>query len=147
MAGGAYRGGVDAEADGRRRRGLLLAGIVLVIGLPLTITNWVSERNVDRQADALADDLRRAGRQIDDVAGLAAEELTSTWDGSGEPLLDALGHQEEFTGAAFGTTGISLSYETSWGFARRCIHLLLRDDAPVRTEITDTASCQPLGIE
>ncbi len=135
------------EADGRRRRGLILAGIVLVIGLPLTVTNWVSERNVDRQADALADDLRRAGRQVDDVAALAADESTSPREASDEPLLDALGHRDEFTGAAFGTTGISVSYETSWGFARRCIHLLLRDEAPVRTEITDSASCQPLGIE
>lgn len=138
---------MDQDADGRRRRGLILAGIVLVVGAPLMVTTWLSERNVDRQAVALADDLRRAGRQVEDVEALAADELAASWDGSGEPLVEALGHGEEFTGAAFGTTGISLSYETSWGLARRCVHLLLRDDAPVRTEITDSASCQPLGIE
>ena len=138
---------MDEDAGGRRRRGLVLAGIVLVVGVPLLVALWLSDRNVDREADRLAEDLRRAGRQVDDVAGLSADETTSVWDGSDEPLLDALGHRDELTGAAFGTTGISLSYETSWGLARRCVHLLLRDDAPVRTAITDSASCQPLLIE
>lgn len=146
-AGGAYRGSVDGDAGGRRRRGLVLAGIVLVVGVPLLVALWLSDRNVDRQAEALADDLRRAGRQIDDVAALAADETPSVRDGSEQPMLDALGHRDEFTGAAYGTTGISLSYETSWGLARRCVHLLLRDDAPIRTAITDSATCRPLGIE
>lgn len=137
----------DADADGRRRRGLVLAGIVLVVGVPLTVTTWLSERNVDRQASELAEDLRRAGRQVDDVSGLAGAELTSYWDDEGNPLAEALGHGEAFRGAAFGTTGISLAYETSWGLANRCVHLLLRDDAPVLTEITDSASCQPLAID
>lgn len=118
-----------------------------MIGVPITLTTWLSERNVDREADALAEDLRRAGRQVDDVAALSSDELTSMWDGSGHPLEDALGHGDQFRGAAFGDTGISLAYESSWGFSRRCVHLLLRDDAPVRTEITDSATCQPLGIE
>ena len=138
---------MDEQADGRRRRGLVLAGIVLVLGVPLLVALWLSDRNVDQRAESLADDLRRAGRQVDDVGGLAADESALTTDGSPSPLLDALGHRNDFTGAAFGTTGISLSYETSWGLARRCVHLLLRDDAPVRTAITDSASCQPLGIE
>jgi hypothetical protein len=138
---------VDADADGRRRWGLILAGTVLVIGVPLMVTIWLSEHNVDRQAAGLADDLRRAGRQVDDIAGLAGDEALDGWDGSAEPLVEALGHGDQFTGAAFGDTGISVSYETSWGFARRCVHLLLRDDAPIRTEITDSATCKPLGIE
>lgn len=138
---------MDDDAEGRRRRGLILAGIVLVVGVPITVTMWLSERNVDRQAEALAEDLRRAGRQVDDVGALASDELAAMWDGSGHPLADALGHGDQFRGAAFGDTGISLAYESSWGFARRCVHLLLRDDAPVRTEITDSAACQPLGIE
>lgn len=135
--GSAYRAVVDDGAQGRRRRGLILAGIVLVVGVPLTVTTWLSERNVDRQASEMADDLRRAGRQVDDVSGLAAEE----------PLVEAMGHGDSFTGAVFGGTGISAAYETSWGLARRCVHLLLRDDAPVRTEITDSARCEPLAIE
>ena len=138
---------MDDEADGRRRRGLILAGIVLVLGVPLTVTTWLSERNVDRQASELAEDLRRAGRQVDDVSALAGDELRSSGGGSGAPLTDALGHGDALRGAAFGTTGISLAYETSWGFGRRCVPLLLRDDAPVLTEITDAASCQPLAIE
>lgn len=125
----------------------MIAGVVLAVGVPLTATTWWSERNVDRQASEMAEDLRRAGRQVADVSALAADELGSAWDGSGEPLDDALGHGEAFSGAIFGTTGISLAYETSWGLARRCVHVLLRDDAPVLTEITDSASCQPLAIE
>ena len=138
---------MDDEAQGRRRRGLILAGIVLVVGVPLTVTTWLSERNVDRQASELAEDLRRAGRQVDDVSALAGDELRSFGAGSGDPLTDALGHGDAFRGAAFGTTGISLAYETSWGLGRRCVHLLLREDAPVLTEITDAASYQPLAIE
>lgn len=138
---------MDDGAQGRRRRGLILAGIVLVVGVPLTVSTWLSERNVDRQASEMAEDLRRAGRQVDDVSTLAGRELTSSWNDSGNPLADALGHGDAFRGAAFGTTGISLAYETSWGFGHRCVHLLLRDDAPVLTEITDSASCQPLGID
>lgn len=138
---------MEDEAQGRRRRGLILAGIVLVVGLPLTVTTWLSERNVDRQASEMAEDLRRAGRQVDDVSTLAGDELRSYADGSGDPLTDVLGHGDAFRGAAFGTTGISLAYETSWGFGRRCVHLLLRDDAPVLTEITDSATCQPLAID
>lgn len=137
----------DAEADGRRRRGLILAGIVLVVGVPLTVTTWLSERNVDRQATQMAEELRRAGRQVDDVSELAADELRASADGSGEPLTEALGHDDAFRGAAVGTTGISVAYETSWGLANRCVHLLLRDDAPVLTEITDSARCQPLAID
>lgn len=117
------------------------------MGVPLLLALWLSDRNVDQQAESLADDLRRAGRQVDDVAGIAADGAVSSSGGPDDRLLDVLGHRNDFTGAAFGTTGISLSYETSWGFARRCVHLLLRDDAPVRTAITDSATCQPLGIE
>lgn len=138
---------MDDDAQGRRRRGLILAGIVLAVGVPLTVTTWLSERNVDRQAGEMAEELRRAGRQVDDVSTLAGDELTSYWNDSDDPLTDALGHGDAFRGAAFGTTGISLAYETSWGFGRRCVHLLLRDDAPVLTEITDSATCRPLGIE
>ncbi len=117
------------------------------MGVPLTVTTWLSERNVDRQASEMAEDLRRAGRQVDDVSALSGEELRSYWNDTGEPLTDALGHEDAFRGAAFGATGISLAYETSWGFGRRCVHLLLREDAPVLTEITDSSSCQPLAID
>jgi hypothetical protein len=127
---------VDEDTPRRGRRGLVLAGIVVVIGLPLMATLWLSEHNVDRQASAMADDLRRAGRQVDDVRSLADDELP-----------DVLGHGDALRGAIFGTTGISVAYETSCGLSRRCVHLLLRDDTPVRTEITDSASCRPLGIE
>lgn len=123
---------MDDEAQGRRRRGLILAGIVLVVGVPLTVTTWLSERNVDRQASDLADDLRRAGRQVEDASAVTPDDL---------------GHVDAFRGAIIGTAGTSLAYETSWGLGRRCVHLLLRDDAPVLTEISDSSSCQPLAIE
>lgn len=138
---------MDDDSDGRRRRGLVLAGIVLVVGVPMMVTVWVSERNVDRQATELADDLRRAGRQVDDVSSLAPDDLSSPRAGAADPLVDALGHGDDLTGAIYGESGVSASYETSWGIARRCVHLLVPDDAPVRTEITDSATCRPLGIE
>jgi hypothetical protein len=139
---------VDDEADGRRRRGLILAGIVLAVGIPVTVTNWVSERNVDREASALAQDLRRAGRQVDDISGLAGDESLDGWDGNlDRPLAQALGHGDALTGYALGNRGLSVSYEVEWGWARRCVHLLLREDAPVLTEISDAAICGPLRID
>lgn len=114
---------------------MILAGIVVVVGLPLMVTTWLSEHNVDRQANEMAEDLRRAGRQVDDVQSLTDDRLPD------------LGHGDAFRGAVFGTTGISLAYETGWGLSRRCVHLLLADETPVRTEITDSASCRPLRIE
>lgn len=139
---------MEDEAAGRRRRGLILAGIVLVVGVPVTGFTWLSERNVDQEAEELADDLRRAGRQVDDVAALAGDEALDAWDGTlDSPLVVALGHGDELTGAAAFGDQISAAYEVQWGLSRRCVHLLLRDDAPVRTEITDSATCQPLVIE
>lgn len=139
---------MEDDADGRRRRGLILAGIVLVVGIPVTVTNWVSERNVGREATSLAEDLRRAGRQIDDVAVLAGDESVDGWDGNlDRPLVTALGHGDALTGYALGNGGLSVSYEVEWGWARRCVHLLLRDDAPVLTEISDAAICGPLRID
>jgi hypothetical protein len=139
---------VDDEAEGRRRRGLILAGIVLAVGIPVTVTNWVSERNVDREASALAQDLRRAGRQVDDIPGLAGDESLDGWDGNlDRPLVQTLGHGDALTGYALGNGGLSVSYEVEWGWARRCVHLLLREDAPVLTEISDAAVCGPLRID
>lgn len=136
------------EAEGRRRRGLVLAGIVLVIGVPITLTTWLSERNVDREASALAEDLRRAGRQVDDVASLAGEEALDIADGKiDRPVAQALGHGDALAGVAAFADDISAAYEVQWGLATRCVHLLLRDDAPVRTEITDSATCRPLPVE
>ena len=138
---------MDEEAEGRRRRGLILAGIVLVIGIPVTVTNWVSERNVDREADALAEDLRRAGRQVE--LGSLASPATTDLERSIEegPLVEALGHGDALTGYALGNGGLSVSYEVEWGWARRCVHLLVRDDAPVRTQISDAALCRPLRFD
>lgn len=139
---------VDEEAEGRRRRGLILAAIVLVVGVPLSIGFWLSERNVDREAAALADDLRRAGRQVDDVPALAGDEALDAWDGSlDRPVAEALGHGDALVGVASVGDGISAAYEVRWGLASRCIYLLLREDVPVRTEITDSATCRPLPID
>ena len=138
---------MDEEADGRRRRGLILAAIVLVVGIPLTLGNWVSERNVDQRAGELAEDLRRAGRQVDDVASLAGEDVVDTWDATAHSsIVDALGHADELRGAASIGDDITAAYEVRWGLATRCVHLLLRDDAPVSTEITDSATCRPLPL-
>lgn len=144
-----YREGVDAEAwdrdeaDGRRRRGLVLAAIVLVIGVPVTVGTWLSERNVDRQAAEIAEDLRISARLLDDVGDLASDELRAP-HGRGEvsPLADALGHGDALAGAAVGDGEISAVYEVRWGVATRCVHLLVRDD-DVRTDVTDSSSCQP----
>lgn len=139
---------MDEDAQGRRRRGLILAGIVLVIGVPMTMTIWLSERNVDRQASDMAEDLRRAGRQVDDVAALAREDMVDTWDATAHSsIVDTLGHADAFRGSTSIGDDISAAYEVQWGLATRCVHLLLREDAPVRTEITDSATCRPLPLE
>lgn len=145
----AYRGGVDAaawdrdEADGRGRRGLVLAAIVLVIGVPVTVGNWLSERNVDQRASEVAEDLRISARLVDDVGDLASRELlTSSARRDISPLADALGYGDALAGAAFGDGEISAVYEIRWGLATRCVHLLVRGD-DVRTDVTDSASCQP----
>lgn len=145
----AYRDAVDAEAwdrdeaDGRRRRGLVLAAIVLVVGVPVTVGTWLSERNVDRRASEVAEDLRISARLVDDVGDLAAGELLAASEpGEVSALADALGHGDALAGAAFGDGEISAVYEVRWGLATRCVHLLVRDD-DVRTDVTDSASCQP----
>ena len=119
-----------------------------MVGVPLTLGNWVSERNVDREAKELAQDLRRAGRQVDDIGSLAPGEAAQLdqWAEQG-PLVEALGHGDALTGYALGNGGLSVSYEVEWGLARRCVHLLLRDDEPVRTEVIDSAVCRPLRID
>lgn len=123
------------DAAGRRHRGLVLATIVLLIGVPITGWTWLSERYVDRDAAALAEDVRIAARLVDDVGALAR-------DGGPHPLADALGHGDELAGAAFGADEISAAYEVRWGFATRCVHLLLRPDE-VRTDVIDSTSCEP----
>lgn len=123
------------DAAGRRHRGLVLAAIVLVIGVPITGWTWLSERNVDREASALAEDVRIAARLVDDVGLLGGDDGT-------RQLAEALGHGDELAGAAFGTDEISAAYEVRWGFAARCVHLLLRPDE-VRTDVTDSTSCEP----
>lgn len=140
---------MDDEAEGRRRRGLILAGIVLVVGVPITLVNWVSERNVDREASALAEDLRRAGRQVDDIASLGGAPGATDLQRSVEegPLVETLGHADALTGYALGDGGLTASYEVEWGWARRCVHLLVPDDAPVRTQISDSALCRPLRFD
>lgn len=122
--------------------------MVLVFGVPATGYAWLSERNAGQQADELAEELRRAGRQVDDVAGLSGDEVGSDGgDAAAErPLVEALGHGDALVGYAASDSGISVVYETSWGLARRCVHLLLRDGSPVRTAVTDSATCRPLGI-
>jgi hypothetical protein len=133
----------EGEAAGRRRRGLILAGIVLVLGVPLTVGTWLSERNVDRRADDMAEDLRIAGRLVGDVDALAVDERAFPWAGEGpSPLAQALGHGDSFAGAAFGDDAISAVYSVRWGLAARCVHLLVRDDE-VRTDVTDSTSCEP----
>lgn len=131
--------GVDTpapdDAAGRRHRGLVLAGIVLVVGVPITGWTWLSERNVDRDAAALAEDVRISARLVDDVGALAR-------DGAPHRLAEAVGHGDELAGAAFGADEISAAYEVRWGFATRCVHLLVRPDE-VRTEVTDSTSCEP----
>lgn len=139
---------MDEDADGRRRRGLILAGIVLVVGVPMTLATWVSERNVDQRAGELAEELRRAGRRVDDVAALAGDEALDSWDDTlHSPIVDALGHGDELSGAAAFGDEVSAAYEVRWGLATRCVHLLLREGSPVRTEITDSATCRPLPVE
>lgn len=128
----------DDDAAGRRHRGLVLAGIVLVVGAPLTGWTWLSERNVDREAAALAEDVRIAARLVDDVGAFGAGDAPRR-------LAEAVGHGAELAGAAFGADEISAAYEVRWGFASRCVHLLVRPDE-VRTDVTDSTRCQPRAL-
>lgn len=142
-----HGGGPDDEAGGRRRRGLIIAGVVLAVGVPITGWTWLSERNVDREATAVAQDLRTRSRFVDDVADLATEELASgrTDDGGGRsPLGSALGNEDRFAGALFADDAISAAYEVRRGFASRCVLLRLSDD-DVRTEVRDSSRCEPLA--
>jgi hypothetical protein len=141
-----HGGDSDDEAGGRRRRGLIIAGVVLAVGVPITGWTWLSERNVGREAAAVAQDLRTRSRFVDDVAGLAAEELTSARanDGERSPLGSALGNEDRFAGALFADDAISAAYEVRWGIASRCVLLLLSDD-DVRTEVRDSSRCEPLA--
>ncbi len=125
----------DDEAAGRRHRGLVVAAIVLVIGTPITAWTWLSERNVDRDAAALAEDVRIAARLVEDVGALGR-------DGGRHRLAEAVGHGDDLAGAAFGIDEVSAAYEVRWGFASRCVHLLLRPDE-VRTDVTDSTTCEP----
>jgi hypothetical protein len=143
-----HGGAPDDDAPGRRRRGLIIAGVVLAVGVPITGWTWLSERNVDREAAAVAQDLRTRSRFVDDVAELAADELTSAWGDDGRersPLAAALGNQDRFAGALFGGEAISAAYEVRWGFASRCVLLRLSDD-DVRTEVRDSSRCEPLAL-
>lgn len=146
-----YRGGVDAhapddDAAGRRHRGLVLAGIVLVIGVPLTLATWLSERNVDQAASEMAEDLRISARLLDDIGALVSDQVRASGEGGDEdPLSEALGHGDALSGASFGAHQISAAYEVRWGLATRCVHLLVRED-DVRTDITDSARCEPRSL-
>lgn len=127
---------------------MIIAGVVLAIGVPITGWTWLSERNVDREAAAVAQDLRTRSRFVDDVTDLAADELTSTWGDDGRdrsPLASTLGNEDRFVAALFGDDAISAAYEVRWGIASRCVLLLLRDD-DVRTEVRDSSRCEPLAL-
>jgi hypothetical protein len=130
------------DAGGRRRRGLILAAIVLAVGVPATSYAWLSDRNADRAASALAQDVRIAGRLVDDVADLWARETTSWYGDDASAIDEALGHGDARTGAVFDDGALSVAYEVRWGLAPRCVLLLVRDDE-VRTAVLDTASCTP----
>lgn len=123
------------DAAGRRHRGLVLAAIVLVVGVPITGWTWLSERNVDRAAADLAEDVRIAARLVDDIGDLGPER-------GPQRLAQAVGHGDDLAGAAFGLDGISAAYEVRWGFAARCVHLLIRAGV-VRTDVTDSTRCAP----
>ena len=136
---------VDDAAAGRRRRGLILAGIVFLVGAPLVILDEVSDRKADARAESLADDLRATAGRIDDVSALVTSEVTS-WDSGDEgPLQRSLGSHDGFEGASFGEDVIALAYQTGWGLADRCVHLLIRP-AAASTEITSSADCRPRTV-
>lgn len=142
-AGGAA---FDAEeAAGRRRRGLLIAAAVAAIGIPLTLVDWWSTREVERRADALAAELLVAARQVEDPLALSAEEITSRWSGGRSRLDAVLGHGDQLAGAALLGDGVALGYEVRYWLETRCVRLLVTVDE-VSAEVEHTPRCGP-GVD
>lgn len=133
---------MDEDAEGRRRRGLIIAAVVFVVGAPLLTFDWISDRNVDRQARQLAEDLRAAAAEIGDVSALAADETVSLWSGEPSAVGQALGHEDEFEGATYGGDTITAAFSTRWAMATRCVHLVIEDEEVI-IDITDDRRCAP----
>lgn len=138
---------MDEDAAGRRRRGLIIAAVVFVVGTPLTVFTWLSERNAAERANDLAADVTASAERIDDLSTVIADEMVTMWEGGPEPdpLTQALGHEDELSGAAFGDDVVSVAFRTRWGLATRCVHVLIRPD-DVHTEITEDDACGPRPV-
>lgn len=137
----------DNNAPDRRRRGLIIVAVIAVVGIPLTLIDWYSNREADAQAVALASELTERARGISDIEGLAAE--SSLWAGQPEgvdPVQAALGHEDNYRGTSFGDGSFVAAFETEWGLASRCGHVLVVTD-DVSTVIEDDQDCHPQAIE
>lgn len=130
------------EAAGRRRRGLIIAGVIAAVGIPLALVDWWSGREVERRAEAVAVELRAAAAEVDDPVGLAGDELVAGWTGE-EGRLDAvLGHGEQRRGLVAFDGGLAAAYEVTYWLETRCVQLrLTRDEA--RVEVEDSTTCAP----
>jgi len=139
VGGGAFH---PEEAAGRRRRGLIIVGVIAAVGIPLTLVDWWSGREVQRRAEAVAVELRAAAAEVDDPAALADDELVAGWTGE-EGRLDAvLGHGERRRGLVATDGGLAAAYEVTYWLETRCVQLrLTRDEA--RVEVEDSTTCAP----
>lgn len=128
------------EAAGRRRRGLIIAAVIAAVGIPLTLLDWWSEREVEREARQLVDALRVAAEEVDDPVGLVGDEVVAGWGGD-EGRLDAvLGHGERRRGLTAVDGGVAAAYEVTYWLETRCVQLHLTRDE-VRVEVEDTDRC------
>lgn len=130
------------EAAGRRRRGLIIVAVIAVIGIPLTLAGWWAEREVERAADELADELLVAAEQVGDPVALAGDEVLSWGAGEPSPVIRVLGRAQGWRGVAPVDGGFVVAYEVTRWLESRCVKLLVTA-AGALAQVDDGSRCGP----
>ena len=133
---------IDDDAAGRRRRGLLIALVVFVVGTIGIVSTEVSDWMADRRAEQLGDELLDASAAID-LGGLSAGDQVLAWEDAGpNSYVEILGHDGSYAGGTFEPGNLRFWYRTSWGLSTRCVRLTVGTDyRGVAT--TDSGRCGP----
>jgi hypothetical protein len=129
----------EQERAGRRRRGRIIVVVAIVLVVPSLVFDTYADRRADEQAADLAASLGAAAAAVGDVDLLAAQEAGFRYedDAGTPPLLEALGHADDFRSAGFDVSDevrIHAVFETGWGRSDRCVHVLMGPDG-ARTDV------------